>query len=129
MEFWRNVQIVHLLFFLVATGILTFALVTVMNWPEIRGRGQLLAALGLKLVTVVCYLLLSLLQMVSSFGPAEVPSFGQVLPIVYLLLGAIRLASDGLLLLALLTMAGPLRDLQFGKGPTDVPPYGPPGTL
>lgn len=111
MEFIRIAQIVYVLFFLISTGILIFAVLAVVNWPQIHGRGLLFTALVVRLAAAAGYLLMSLLQIVSMFGQFEPGLTGPVIQGVYMLLAATSLVGDGLLLLSLIGLARALRDI------------------
>ena len=125
MEFWRIAQIIYLLFSLIGTGILTIALVTVAAWPQIRGRGLLLIALAMKLVATVGYLAVLLIQQASAFEWLGVGLSGEVMQVGYVPVALIGLAGDGLLLLALISLASALRDAQLrGGGLTSTSPPG-----
>jgi hypothetical protein len=125
MEFWRIAQVCYVLFSFMGTGILTIAFVTVISWPEVRGRGQLLTALVVRLIAAAGYLVVGLLQLVSLFGLFRPVLFGEVMQVGYLLLAVISLAGDGLLLWAFISLAGSLRDLQPRAGSTNATPLGP----
>lgn len=129
MEFWRIAQIVYALFFLISAGILTIALVTVIGWPRIRGRGLLLTMLAMKVIATVGFLASHLLQIVHAFERLGVDSSGEVVQVGYILLFLISLAGDGLLLLAFIGLASALREIQVRGGPTGTSPPDPPKEL
>ena len=113
MEFFRITQVAYQFLHLFGIAIFVVALVAALNWPPIRGRGLLVAALVLKLAGGGGYLLLGLLQMLaifsrhgSSLSPAGLMQVG------YLLLSVIALTGDGLLMAALLRLAPALRVLR-----------------
>ena len=113
MEFYHIAQVVYQFLHLFGITIFLVALVAVLNWPPIRGRGLLVAALVLKLAAGGGYLLLGLAQLVEMLGrhgssllPAGLVQVG------YLLLAVIGLTGDGLLLIALLRLTGALRAIR-----------------
>ena len=125
MELWQIAQIIYLLFSLIGTGIMTIALVIVAAWPQIRGRGLLLTVLALKLIAAAGFLALHLIQQVFVFERLGVGLSGEVVQVGFILLTLISLAGDGLLLLALISLASALRHMQLRGGLTSTSPPGP----
>jgi hypothetical protein len=128
MEFWRIAQAIYMLFFLVGAGIMTIGFVTVINWPEIRGRGLMLAALAMKVIATAGFLGVNLVGLVSAFEQYGLHLASEVMQVGFLLLAVISLTGDGLLLLALINLASSLRDVQHGDGlgNANAPPFGSP---
>ena len=125
MEFFRIAQIVYVLFFLISTGILLFAVLTVVSWPQIHGRGLLFTALAVRLAAAAGYLLMGLLQIVSMFGQFEPGLTGSVIQVLYMLLAATSLVGDGLLLLSLISLASGLREVQPSGSLANSAPHSP----
>jgi hypothetical protein len=126
MEFWRILQTAYLFFHLTSAGIFAIALVTVVNWPSVRGRGLLFAALAVRLIAMFGYLAMNLINFVAAFTAFQSQLPAEVMPIGYLLLAVIGLASDGLLLAALIGLAGGLRRMQPKEGFPNAPLNGVP---
>ena len=109
--------------FIVGTGILTIALVTLIAWPRIRGRGLLLTALALRLVGTVGYVAMHFLGIARDWDPSVVSV--EVVQVCSMLCQLIMLVGDGLLLLALISLANALRGIHLGGVLTNTAPFGP----
>jgi hypothetical protein len=111
MDSFRIAQIVYILFFFLGTGILAGAVLTVVTWPRIRGRGLLVAALSVRLLAIVGYLLMGLAQLVSLLDLFESGLPVEAMQGVYMLLAVTSLLGDGLLLFSVISLAGALRNI------------------
>ncbi len=93
-----------------SAGIYFLALVCVVAWPQVRGRGLFLIALSLKCVVASMYLLANLLQVVWGGGmhvvDVDVIGFG------YMALSAVSLAADATLAAAFLNLGHVFRLMQ-----------------
>jgi hypothetical protein len=124
MDVFRIAQVVYLVLNLIGTTILLVALVTILNWPAVRGRGLLLLCFLLKLAAGGGYLALSLFQMLQAFvslGPGF--SSGELFQVAYMLLATIGLIGDGFLVAALISLAGVLRSSGSAGGNPAASPW------
>jgi hypothetical protein len=126
MDFWNIIQAAYLLLNFVGTGLLAVALVTVINWPYVRGRGLLVVALAVRMLAVFGYLSVGLLNVADVLGRFDFPSAAQVMQVGYMLLAVMMITGDALLLLALISLAAGLREIQARGDGSNAPPTGPP---
>jgi hypothetical protein len=123
----QMLQVGYFLFSLIGTGIFLAAFVTVVGWPQVRGRGLWLACLGVKALVAIGYAMLGLIHLVPLFAGRNLLPWvtSEPLQVLYLLLAVFNLTGDGLLLVALISLGGVFQAIRRSSETNAPPPVAP----